>query len=160
MTAAEKRLNALAGCWRMRTRMYATPFSQAGESQAVARCGWAAHGHIFICDLWSASRQADGKAARKNKHPDTLAIWTYDAKKKVYWYAEIPAGSPGFSGTRMRIQRRKWIYGPSRIELHGETVWVRNVNRFLTLGHIQATVEYSRDRRHWRRMSRTEEWRQ
>ncbi len=142
-SAELKKLDAWTGQWTTHGKLYATPYSPAGEITITMTCNWSTYNAYMICDhLFSGPR---GKS-------DDITIYTYNASDKSYKFYNVDqSGTP--RDTPMTIEDNIWTYD-SEIEKDGKKILIKTVNDFSKPGTVTWNTKYSDDAgAHWTLMN-------
>ena len=135
-----------AGTWKIDTHHFDTPYSKAGQENAVLQNDCWRSGGYFVC------RQV------VNGESKALLVFTYDAKTDRYSsYPILQGGGDVHPGTLI-IQGDAWTF-PWDYTESGTTTHFRVVNRWNSPDSIEFRQEYSADGQHWTPMAEGRETR-
>ncbi len=133
-----KRLNSFAGTWTSEGEMKPSPFGPGGKFSGKSRVEWLPGEFFLVMHEESKSPMGDMKG---------LAVFGYDAQKKVYTYNGFDnmGNAETYTGT---VQGQTWTW-TSDIKLHGKAMKGRFILTEVTPTSNTMKFEFSENGGPW-----------
>jgi len=109
------------------------------NTSARTTCRWSANGQFLVCDQVITNKD--------NKATNNLAIYSYDS---AGYYKLSLVGIPGMAPfSTPVISRQDTLIYPGEYIDHGEKIYSRTLNVFLSPTYYQYFVQWSKDKINW-----------